>query len=131
MNIVKFSLLYFSLVFGAGFILGTLRVLLIEPQFGARVAELLELPVMLLVIFYSARFVVVKSRLLIPKRHYLYLGLLALFYLLFVEFALVLGLRDMSLQQYFVSRDPVSGSAYVLSLVIYMLMPWLFTNRKR
>ena len=57
---VKFGLLYFTLVFVAGFILGTTRVLLLVPQVGERNAELIEMPLMLVVIYFSARFIVRK-----------------------------------------------------------------------
>jgi hypothetical protein len=49
MKILKAGILYFALVFGAGFVLGTIRVLLVMPRFGARMAELMEAPVMLVV----------------------------------------------------------------------------------
>lgn len=47
----------FALVFGVGFVLGTVRVLWIAPQLGARAAELAEAPVMLVVIYFAARWI--------------------------------------------------------------------------
>ena len=44
MQIVKAAVLYFALVFGAGFVLGPIRILWVAPRLGARVAELLEAP---------------------------------------------------------------------------------------
>ena len=46
---------YFGVVFGAGFALGTMRVLWLVPRLGERWAELLEMPVMGLVMFAAAR----------------------------------------------------------------------------
>lgn len=49
MQISKAGVLYFALVFGAGFVLGTIRTLGVVPRVGARIAELMETPVMLVV----------------------------------------------------------------------------------
>ena len=71
--IVKFGLLYFTLVFVAGFILGGIRVLFVVPQIGERYAELIEMPLMLVVIFFSARFVVRKLPEKMATSTYLYM----------------------------------------------------------
>ncbi len=47
MQILRAAVFYFLLVFGAGFLLGIGRVLLIVPLLGERTAELLEMPLML------------------------------------------------------------------------------------
>jgi hypothetical protein len=54
MQILKSGALYFALVFGTGFVLGTIRVLLVVPRIGTRTAELIETPVMILVSFIVA-----------------------------------------------------------------------------
>ncbi|KPJ93590.1 MAG: hypothetical protein AMJ55_07700 [Gammaproteobacteria bacterium SG8_15] len=125
-----YGIAYFALVFGIGFLLGTLRVLVLVPAFGERYAELSELPLMLIAIYFSARLLLRKLP-ITPNIRYLYAGVLALLLLLVFEFTVVLNLRDMSLQQYFSSRDPVSGAAYVFSLLIYMLMPYILATRAK
>ena len=57
MQILKAGVLYFALVFGAGFVLGTIRVLWLVPSLGARTAELIETPIMLVVTILAARWV--------------------------------------------------------------------------
>jgi len=53
-------------------------------------------------------------------------------FLLTVEFTAVLRLRDMSLSEYFATRDPVSGTVYYLLLGIFAVMPVLvFSQRSR
>ena len=123
---------YFLLVFAAGFMLGTVRVLFLVPVLSERYAELLEMPVMLCVIYFAARFVV--RRLLtrpggtsaVPA---LLAGTLALVLLLGAEFGLVLYLRGISLEQYFSERDPISGTVYYLSLVVFWFAPYWFWRR--
>jgi hypothetical protein len=49
MRSVEAAIGYFAVVFGMGFLLGTLRVLLIAPRLGEELAVVVELPVMLTV----------------------------------------------------------------------------------
>ena len=46
MQVVKAGAIYFALVFGAGFVLGTIRTLWVVRRFGTRMAELMEMPIM-------------------------------------------------------------------------------------
>ena len=64
MRVLKAGALYLAAVFGAGFILGPIRILWAVPRFGPRVAELMETPLMLAVIIVAARAIV--RRLAIP-----------------------------------------------------------------
>lgn len=64
MKTLKAGLFYFALVFGAGFVLGTIRILWIVPNFGTRTAELMETPIMLVVIIFAALWIVRRSGLL-------------------------------------------------------------------
>lgn len=120
------GLAYFALVFSAGFILGTIRILLLVRRFGERAAELLETPVMLVVIVFAARWVVHKFGLTRPVLQKLAAGLLALLLMLVMEFGLVLRLRELSLAQYFALRDPVSGAVYYFTLGLFAMMPLVF-----
>lgn len=119
---------YFCLVFGVGFLLGIVRVLALEPRFGERWAELAEAPLMLVAIYFSARFVVRRFPAL-HRASYIASGGVALLLLVLVEFSVVLGIRGLSIGQYFAERDPISGGVYVLMLVIFSAMPWLVGAR--
>lgn len=120
---IKAGLAYFALVFGAGFVLGVLRVSLLVPRLGARIAELSEMPLMLAVIVMAARFVIRRFAvpLALPAR--LGTGLLALALLLAAEVLLAVVLQERSLAEYVASRDPVSGGVYLAMLVLFALMP--------
>src|SRR5512139_3302975 len=109
MRVAGAGIVYFLLVFGAGFVLGPIRVLWVVPRLGERAAELLEAPIMLTVIVGAARWVVRTLAVppAIPAR--LGMGLLALALLLIAELVLVLPLRGMSFDDYLAARDPVSG----------------------
>jgi len=112
MYLLKSAFLYFLIVFGAGFILGTVRTLFVVPRIGTRRAELLETPLMIVIIFLSARWIVGQFVLPLTLTSRLGMGCIALCFMLIAEFTLVLRLRRMSLAEYFASRDPVSGTVY-------------------
>jgi hypothetical protein len=129
MRNLKAGLLYFVLVFGAGFVLGPIRVLWLVPRVGERIAELAELPIMCVVIVAAARWVVRRFSVAAMPADRLVMGGVALAFTLAAEFGLVLQLRGLSLQEYFASRDPVSGTAYYLMLGVFALMPLLVRRR--
>ena len=104
--------IYFALVFSAGFVLGPIRILWVVPRFGVRLAELIEAPIMLVVIVAAARWVVGRYADNFTVRRRLALGAVALALMLLAEFALVTWLWGQSIREYFAGRDPVSSSVY-------------------
>jgi len=128
-RVLKAGLLYFALTFGAGFVLGSLRILLLVPRIGARAAELAETPLMIAISWFAARWVVRRLDVPLAARPRLGMGLLALALMLVAEFALVLRLRGLTLEEYFATRDPVSGAAYYSALVLLALMPLIVDRR--
>jgi len=119
------GLAYFTLVFGAGFMLGSIRVPFLVPRLGERTAELMEAPFMLVAVLLSARFV--ARRFALPRGTLVRLcvGLLALGLLLVAEFLLAVVTQDRSLSEYVASRDPISGAVYLAMLALFALMPLL------
>ncbi len=128
-QILKAGVLYFALVFGAGFVLGTVRTLWVVPRVGTRMAELMEMPIMLVVTVVVSRWVVL--RLLVPFIPFARLGMggIALGLLLVAEFGFMLRVRGLSIRQYFASRDRVSGAVYYVMLVLFAVMPLLLARR--
>jgi hypothetical protein len=51
---------YFVIVFGVGFVLGIFRVLILVPAFGERSAVMLELPIMLVVSWFSSQWLIAR-----------------------------------------------------------------------
>jgi hypothetical protein len=122
-QILKTGVFYFLLVFGAGFMLGTGRVLFLVPLLGERRAELWEIPVMLVVIVMSARWIVVH-RLDHPGSSLtLAIGFIAMGLVLMADLAVGVLLRGMSPEGVFFNRDPISGTAYYMSLLFFAVMP--------
>jgi len=123
--ILKAALSYFALVFGAGFILGPIRILFIVPRFGVLVAELMEYPLMLVVIVAAASWLVRKFQI---AEQTLLVGLLALGLMMAFELTLVLRLRGLTLTEYLSQRDPLSSYIFYLMLVVFALMPLLVNS---
>jgi hypothetical protein len=60
--ILRAGIIYGLIIFGLGFLLGTLRVLLIAPQLGEAMAVIVELPIMLLACWLAAGWTVRRYR---------------------------------------------------------------------
>jgi hypothetical protein len=126
----KAGLLYFLIVFGTGFVLGFVRSVWAVPRLGSRAAELAEMPVMLMVIIAAARWIVRRLPESLSRSDLFAVGLIALALLLIAEFSIVLWLRGLSAWDYLASRDPVSGAAYYLLLVLFAFMPLLLWRKR-
>lgn len=129
MRILKAGALYFALVFGAGFVLGTIRTLWVVPRVGTRWAELMEAPIMLVVTIMAARWVVRHLAIPFVSSARLGMGGTALGLLLVAEFGLVLWIRGLSIREYLATRDPVSGTVYYVMLGAFAVMPLLVARR--
>ncbi len=123
MRILKAGVLYFVLVFGVGFVLGTIRTLWVVPRFGTRTAELMETPIMFVITIAAARWIVRRLAVQASLSSRLGMGGIALSLLLLAEFTLVLWLRGLSIREYLASRDPVAGTVYCVMLFVFAVMP--------
>lgn len=121
---------YFVPVFGAGFLLAFVRLPLLVPRLGERLAELIEIPVMLAVIVLVARWRVRRHGEAVGAARWLAAGGLALALLLGAEVLVGVVLLGRTPLQLVLERDPVSGTAYALSLLVFAAMPWLIARRR-
>jgi hypothetical protein len=129
MKILKAGGFYFALVFGSGFVLGPMRILWAVPRFGTRMAELMESPLMLVVVVVAARWVVRRMSVPAAAASRLGMGGIALALMLAAEFLFVLRLRGLSIGEYLATRDPVSGTVYYMMLVLFAVMPLLVARK--
>jgi hypothetical protein len=125
MQVLKAGGLYFVVVFGVGFVLGAIRTVWLVSRVGARVAELMEMPIMLAVTIVAACWTVLRLAVPMICSARLEMGCIALVLMLIAEFGFVLWIRGLSIKEYFSSRDPVSGAAYYLLLIVFAIMPLL------
>ena len=123
------ALEYVARVFGAGFVLGIVRELWVRPRVGVRAAELLELPLMLVVVVLAARAVDRRWLAAHDARTGLVVGVSALVLLLTVEVGLAMAVRGLSMRDALLARDPLSGTAYYISVMMFATMPWYLLRR--
>jgi hypothetical protein len=122
-------MLYFVFVFGAGFLLGPIRILWVVPRLGTRVAELLEAPIMFVITIVAARQIVRRLAVPLKPSSRLGMGSIALGLMLIAEFTLVLWLRGLSIMEYLAGRDAVAGTVYYVMLAAFAIMPLLVARR--
>ncbi len=125
MSILRAAASYFALVFGTGFVLGAVRVSLLVPWLGVRLAELLEMPWMALAMVLAARFVVRRQLAGCGPVTRAAAGVLALAFMVTAELAVGLVLQQRPLREILIDRDPVSGVVFLALLVLYALLPLL------
>jgi hypothetical protein len=130
MRILKAGVLYFAIVFGVGFLLGPIRILWAVPRVGARTAEVLEAPIMLVITIVVAWWI--TRRFAVPRTpsSQLGMGVVALVLMLIAEFGFVLWLRGLSIRDYLAGRNPVAAAVYYVTLLLFGVMP-LLVSRSR
>ena len=89
----------------------------------------MEMPIMLAATVLAARWII--RRFAVPPKPSVRLGMgfFALVLMLVAEFALVTRLRGISISEYLAARDPVSGTAYYVTLIVFALMPLLVARK--
>ena len=128
MRILKAGLIYFLLVFGTGFALAFIRIPFLVPRFGVRAAELMEMPVMLAVIAWASLRLAHHNPDL-RRSGRLVAGVIAFVLLVGAELGVAYFLGARSPSQYIASRDPVSGTVYLISLFVFAVAPALWNSR--
>ena len=126
---IQAAFVYFAIVLGTGFVMGTIRVPFLVPRIGERWAELAEMPIMATVIYLAAGFILRRFPEVASPRRALAAGILALALSVATELALATVLQDKTLAEFIASRDKVSGSVYIALLLAFSVMPKIRISR--
>lgn len=123
--------LYFALLFVLGFLLGTIRVLLIAPRFGEAAAVLLELPVMLAASWLVCRALIMRMALppLLPLG--IVMGATAFLMLITAEWALSLTLFERTLSETAAHYRTLPGAVGLAGQVAFAFFPLLHMLKRR
>lgn len=122
--------IYFALVFLAGLALGPVRVLWLEPWLGPTLAVLCEAPLLIVAMWFAAPAAASWSGLDGGWASRLGVGVIALVLQQVADLAVGFGLRGMTFADqvaYFLSPP---GAIYIITLIVFTLMPLLRAPRK-
>jgi hypothetical protein len=129
-RVVTAAVLYFLIVFSAGFFLGVIRVSLLEPWLGETVAVSCEAPFMLLAIALTARWLPLRLCLTNRSGSLAAMGAGALLLLQISDITLGLLLRGRAPSQLLHYFATPAGQIYGALLIAFAAMPVL-VNRRR
>ncbi len=118
------------IVFGAGFLLGPIRVVWLEPWLGKTVAVLCEVPVLLAAMVVAARWVPAKVGLSADLGSFASMGIVALILQQIADFAVGIGLRGIAPAEQLTYLATPAGLIYGAALLAFAAMPAL-VNRDR
>ncbi|TDK42344.1 hypothetical protein [Antarcticimicrobium luteum] len=117
--------LYFLVLFACGFVLGTLRTLVLMPAFGPVTAVALELPVMLVLSWVVAGRLTRGRAALAGARPRLTMGASALALLLAAECLLAVTLFGQSPAGWLAAMATPHGALGLAGQLAFGLIPWL------
>jgi hypothetical protein len=125
MRIVAAAAFYFAIVFGAGFLLGPIRVLWLEPRVGPIIAAACEAPLLLAAMVAAGRWVPRVLRLQRDLLSRLLMGVGALVLQQMADFAVGIGLRGISASEQLTQFATPQGLIYAALLVAFVVIPVL------
>ena len=128
-QVLKAGTVYFLIVVGAEFVLEVIRLQVVALHVGERLAEMLEIPNVLLATIIGARWIVDRFTLPPLPGIRLGVGLVALMLLLIAEGTVILPLHGLTVREYFATRDSVVGVAPLGALGVLTVMPFLVGYR--
>lgn len=117
------GVVYFALVFGVGFVLGTLRVLFIVPRLGEFMAVIIELPIIL-----TAAWIIcdrISARLVVPRRWQtrLAMGAVAFVLLMLAELALSIALFGDTVAKHFAAYAAAPEAVGLAGQALFAAFP--------
>lgn len=128
-QVLKAGTIYFLVAVGAEFVLEVIRLQVVALHVGERLAEMLEIPNVLLATIIGARWVVDRFTLPPLPGIRLSVGLVALILLLIAEGTVILPIHGLSVSEYLATQDPVVGIAPLGALGVLTVMPFLVGYR--
>lgn len=128
-QVLKAGVIYFLIVVGAEFVLEVVRFQVVALHVNERLAEMLEIPNVLLATMIGARWVVDQFTLPPLPGIRLGVGLVALCLMLISEWTVIQALQSLSVEGYVTSQDAAVGTIPIGALGVLTVMPFLVGYR--
>jgi hypothetical protein len=122
MRLLRNAVVYFLIVFAAGWVLGPIRIFIVQPALGSMAAVSIEAPIMILVSWLAARRVFGAGY---EAGALAAAGLIALSLLIGAEYASAVLLRHETAMQFFAGFANPEGFITLDAFLAYSLMPIL------
>jgi hypothetical protein len=117
--------IYFALVFAAGFMLGTIRVLLVVPATGVTAAVLIETPFILTVAWFACRFAIGRIGEPPSFSDRMIMGATAFVLLMIAEYLLAYMLNATTLADYLAQYVTLPGLLGLAGQIVFATFPAL------
>jgi hypothetical protein len=127
---LKAAAAYFAIAFGAGFVLGTIRVLVVAPRLGAPLAVLLEAPLMLAISWAASAGCIRAFRLPSGATSGLVMGGAAFVLLIAAEMALAAVAFGRTPAAYVRDVATPAGAEGLAAQIAFALFPAIQTSRR-
>lgn len=128
-NLLWASAAYFSMVFAAGFALGTIRTLLLVPRTGELAAVALELPLMLIISWYACGRALRRHPVPAGAASHAAMGALAFTFLLVAELVLTLTAFRGTPATFAANLVTVPGALGLAGQIAFALFPLFRRSR--
>lgn len=120
---LKAGLTYFSAVFVVGFMLGTIRVLVLVPRLGEIASVSLEAPVILAVSWFASRWITEKFDLTSEVSPRLLMGAVAFALLMLAEVGVSVFAFGKPIEDYFVAYWSPQGVIGLVAQIAFAFFP--------
>jgi hypothetical protein len=127
----KAGLAYFAAVFAVGFVLGTLRVLIVGPGFGDTLGVLIELAIMLLVSWMVCEWLLNRFSVQNKPSLGVLVGAVAFALLMVAELWVSVFAFGRSLAEHFESYRSLNADLGLVSQIAFAALPWARIKRGR
>lgn len=131
LNTVKAGFVYFALVFAVGFVLGTIRVLVLAQRVGELGAVVIEIPIMLLASWMICCWLIRHLQVSRDLSARITMGVAAFAFLMIAELALSVWIFDNPVAAHFANYTTAHGGLGLAGQVAFAAFPVIQLRRRK